>query len=134
MNQWKLIAYFFIFFVVSSYAETPLSCPSITSVRQLKNIWPHGSWMPLYVKNDELAFMKDIEEFSHQAQYFIRAEWSVDFLEAGHCFYEGSAKVMLARDMLQPDSMQFPRWQFLSPKLAFCISDDENDCLYSALG
>jgi hypothetical protein len=125
MNRWQVVVFFFILFVVTTDAETPVSCPSIASVRHLNTIWPYGSWLPLYVKNNELALTTDIEKFSRQAHYFMKA---------GHCFYAGSTKIMLAHDMLQPNPTQFTRWRFTTPTLAVCISNNEDDCLYGGLG
>lgn len=130
----KIIILFLLTFYGLAWAETPFTCPSIESVHQLRNIWPHGAWLPLYEENSELASEKDIANFSKVATGFRGAEWSGDFLEMAHCHYTGENRIVLARDMLKPNTEQYPKWQFISPALARCLSCKEDDCSYSDIG
>lgn len=122
-------------FCTNLSAETDLTCPSIHSVHQLTNIWPHGPWLPLYASNDELASLTDITIFSKTATLFIGAEWSGNFLEMAHCHYAGNDKIILARDMLKPDDSKYPQWVYdVGRKLARCFSINENICPYGGIG
>ena len=96
----------------------------------LRDIWPYGGWMPLLIINEELASLKDIERFRQSVHKFRRAEWNEDYLEAGHCLYEGVDDLVLARDMLAPDSAQCPNWIYLNHKIAWCETDDPGHCVY----
>lgn len=117
-----------------SFAENLLTCPSIDSVHNLRNIWPNGPWLPLYISNEELASMEDIYEFSKNATELHHAEWYGKYLEAGHCFYSGSNKIILAFDMLEPDAARYPLWRVDQQKRYSCVSKNENDCTYSGIG
>lgn len=121
-------------FCLLANAETPYTCPSINSVHHLNQIWPNGPWLPLYVDNDELASMDDIENFSKVTTHFVRAEWSGNFLELAHCYYEGNEKIHIARDMLKPDMTLFPHWESVSTEKLVCTSLNEDDCPYSGIG
>lgn len=134
IHLFKVVLALLLAFHGWALAETPFTCPSIESVHQLRNIWPHGIWLPLYEENSELASEKDIENFSKVTTGFREAEWSGDFLEMAHCHYTGENRIVLARDMLKPNAEEYPKWQFISSKLAHCLSCNENDCPYSDIG
>ncbi|CAN5385598.1 hypothetical protein BH10PSE19_BH10PSE19_03100 [soil metagenome] len=131
----RVIILFLLCFSLITKAETNLTCPSITSIRTLKNIWPHGRWLPLYRDNDELASENDIKKFSEEAQHLLTAQWSGNFLEMAHCVYEGGRRILLARNMLKPDYIAYPRWKLILPsKIAICVSSNEDDCVYGGMG
>jgi hypothetical protein len=122
-------------FFTFAHAETLLTCPSVESVRQGTIFsW----WLPLYVSNDELASKADAKKFSEAVTRFARTEWSGDFLEAGHCFYEGDdpimKQIMLARDMLKPESSESSQWEFITPKKLACFMSNEDECPYGGIG
>lgn len=116
-------------------SESLLTCPSVANVQELINVWPHGSWLPLYESNQELASEKDSQHFSQSVVQFVGAEWNPDYPEAGHCFYQGSDTVILANSMLKPDLKQHPNWHSTtdSPSV-YCSSTNENDCLFGGVG
>jgi len=128
-----LSGFFFSFSNVIAKSKPVLNeliCPSLEEVKNHKNIWPHGSWMPLYTSNEELAREKDIERFHESAYRFKRAEWNEDYLEAGHCFYDGVDDIILARDMLPPDAIQYPVWVYQNKKVAWCEKENPGLCVY----
>jgi hypothetical protein len=123
-------------FISCLYAEN-YTCPSIADVRQLHNIWPHGSWLPLYIDSEELAPEADIDKFSKAANEFTQAQWNANFLEAGHCFYSGSDpivnKITLARDMLKPKADD-ELWKLIAPKNFICLGPNAGQCYFGGAG
>src|SRR5437868_6001387 len=100
------------------YAESEVTCPSVATIKQNKAVWPNGPWLPLYVSNEELAMPADIDKFRQSIIGFDHAEWNKHFSEAGHCFYQGSDKIILAQDMLKPNKADTLHWQFMDAGLA----------------
>ena len=121
----------------SLYAEEQYICPSVEDVKQLRDIWPNGSWMPLYIEGEELASEEDIAKFSKTVTGFSHAQWDTQFLEAGHCFYKGSdpvvEKITLARDMLKP-KLDDPFWKMLGPKNFICFGPLVAECNFGGAG
>lgn len=117
------------------HSETVLTCPSAADVQALINIWPHGSWLPLYESNQELVSEKDSLHFSRSVTQFVGAEWNPNYPEAGHCFYRGSDTVILANSMLKPDPEQYTHWHLANNLSSIhCLSSNENDCPFGGIG
>jgi hypothetical protein len=130
-----LINFIFLMFFHNSIAETSLTCPSLKSVQHSINIWPHGEWLPEYVDNEELASQDDIDHFIATVKRFNRAEWSGDYLEMAHCFYDGNDKIVLARDMLKPNAISDPFWHAVNQKKLWrCQMPSESICSYGGRG
>lgn len=121
----------------SLFAEEQYTCPSVEDVKQLNNIWPNGSWMPLYIENEELASEEDIAKFSKTVTEFSHAQWNASFLEAGHCFYKGrdaiDEKITLARDMLKP-KVNDSFWKMVAPKNFMCFGPAVGECNFGGVG
>jgi hypothetical protein len=121
------------------YAITDHTCPTVDDIRQQA----FGLWLPLYIDNGELASKIDVERFKKAVTKFVRAEWSPDYLEAGHCFYAGNDPIIdqitFASDTLTPKFSYYPPWRLLQPppaplkKLAVCYLS-EQECPYSGHG
>lgn len=133
-NYFLLFYFILIFYFNNAFAETPLTCPSIYSVHHSINIWPSGEWLPEYVNNEELAAQQDIDEFIATATRFTKAEWSGDYQEMAHCFYNGDDKIVLARNMLKPNMISNPFWHRINKKLLRCKMRTEDACNYGGIG
>lgn len=123
-----------IMFAPVILAESAVTCPSIATIKEKKSMWPYGSpWYPLYKENGELAFVKDIDNFSQQVTQFEHAEWSYHFSEAAHCFYHGSSNMMLVRDLPVPIRSN-SHWDFsVNHELDQCWGSNENDCEFGGV-
>ncbi|KTD19583.1 hypothetical protein [Legionella londiniensis] len=118
-----------------SMAESLLTCPSLASAQAGHNIWPHGSWLPLYTDNHELASIEDAAQFKKQITALEAVEWNANFPEMGHCYYRGNRQISLARDMLRPLVNDYPKWILNeNNKEALCFTQNEDDCPFGGLG
>lgn len=113
---------------INSFAQN-IICPS---VNEIKNHQFH-QWIPLYIDNEELASDLDVAKFQSHVKQFLIARWNKDYLESGHCFYQGNdpilSKIVFAQDAWRPE--QNIEWIWLKENaLAECHTCHVEDCAF----
>lgn len=108
MTYLKIVFIVFCFFSSPIFATT-VKCPTLNDIHHGQ----FGDWLPLYQANEELASDEAVSEFKKQASAFKMAVWDKFYLESGHCYYQGSNKIVLAQDAFRPDENE--SWQWIKP-------------------
>ena len=116
-----------LFFTANIIAATPIVCPTVAEIKRND----FRGWLPLYIENEELASETDTEQFKSAVTTFSAARWHADYLENGHCFYQGTHpiidKIVFAHDAWQPSHNV--HWQWTLPnQFAECHSETINNC------
>lgn len=118
----------FICFIPILFAEPLTRCPSVAEIQRGE----FSNWLPLTIEGEELASEAAVQAFKTHVQAWQRAEWSAQFLEYAHCFYEGDDAIVMqltfAHDAFRPESK--PQWVWQSGKRQAICRESVEACHY----
>lgn len=117
-----------LFLFSSTFAQNYISCPKPEDINQ----GLFHDWLPLYIDGEELASELDTQQFISGVIHFAFARWDENYLENGHCFYNGTPitqKIILAHDAWRPKKDSY--WHWISRnKLAECHTTSAANCSF----